>query len=309
MADGKSGTSTTETPVLGAGNAAEATRLGEQNTLATPSRGTSSSSSRGTSLSITPKPTAYSQLDAEFMKLFGYRATAAQKAAYHKALNAQEKLYASTSRGGSRGSTAEDATGNTISSSSSSDFNTNYAFDTGLFLQEFVVNYASSEINAGRPLGGIVGQNYATASQYAADMGISTNPTSLLKDTIAVATGKGDLVSLQNSYRDRAAIKFSAYADLIKSNPGKSLRDLTIDQLDTVSQMLDINVNNLSFDDPTINKILGAVNKEGKGYIMNNAEIQAFVRKNDERFQFGTMAKKEAANLANSFVRSFGFGA
>lgn len=290
----------TEVPI---NNAAEATRKGEIPALVPSAKSTSSSSSRNTS--ITPKVTAYSQLDAEFMKLFGYRATATQKAMYHKALNALEKQFAT--RGGGRGGTTTDATGNSVESSSSS--TTNYAFDTGLFLREFVINYASSEIKAGRPLGGIVGQNYSTAAQYAADMGISTNPASLLKDTIAVVTGKGDLVSLQNSYRDRAAIKFSAYSDLIKNNPGKSLRDLTIDQLDTVSQMLDININNLSFNDPTVNKILGAVNKEGKGYIMNNAEIQAFVRKNDERFQYSTLAKTEAANLGNSFVKSFGFGA
>lgn len=294
---------------FGGGNAADATRGGLLDTTGTPTTSRSSSSSRSTSLTITPKPTANAQLDSEFMKLFGYRATAAQKAAYYKALNKMEKAYATRSKGGGGGTTTYDAQGNSISSSGSRDASTNYAFDTGLFLQEFVVNYASAEIKAGRTLGGIVGQNYATAAQYAADMGISTNPASLLKDTIDVAKGKKDLVKLQNDYRDRASIKWSAYADLIKNNPGKSLRDLTQDQLDTVSQMLDININNLSFDDTTVNKILSATNKDGKGYIMNNAEIQSFVRKNDARFQFGSMAHKEAANLANSFASSFGFGA
>jgi hypothetical protein len=293
---------------LGGGNAADITRGGLMDLEVKPTSSTRSSSSSGRSTTITPKITAYAQLDSEFMKLFGYRASAAQKAAYYKALNSQEKQFATRSRGSDSGGTRYDAEGNSVSYGSGSDSSTNYAFDTGLFLQEFVVNYASNEVKAGRALGGIVGQNYATAAQYAADMGISTNPAALIKDTISIATGKSDMVSLQNSYRDRAAIKWSAYADLIKNNPGKSLRDLTIDQLDTVSEMLDINVNNLSFSDPTINKILSARNKDGKGYIMNNAEIQSFVRKNDSRFQYGRMAQKEAVNLANSFASSFGFG-
>lgn len=292
---------------IGGGNAADATRG-----TFTPSSGnttthTSGSRSRSKSLTITPRETAYSQIDSEFLKLFGHRASPAIKKAYYKALNAREKKYAtrSGSRGG--GTTTYDSSGNSSSYSSDVSKSTNYAFDAGLFLQDFVVGYADSELKAGRPLGGVVGQNMASLAQYAADMGISTNTTSLLKDTIAVAKGGADLAAIQNSYRDRAAIKFSAYADLIKSNPGKSLRDLTIDQLDTVAKMIDVNVNNLSFDDSTVNKILSAT-KDGKGYIMNNAEIQSFVRKNDARFQYGTMAHAEATNLANSFASSFGFG-
>lgn len=289
-------------------NAAEATREGVVTGSTSGSRHTSRGRSRSKNVTITPKTTAYSQLDAAFMKLFGYRASKEQKAAYYKALHAQEKKFATRSRSSSGGTTTYDETGSSTSTSSDTSTSTNYAFDPGLFLNDFIVQYATSEIQAGRPLGGLVGQNYAAAAQYASDMGISTNSSSLIKDTIALTQGKTDLTQLQNDYRDRAAIKYSAYADLIKNNPGKSLRDLTQDQLDTIAQMTDTNVNNLSFDDVTVNKVLSAT-KDGKGYIMNNAEVMDFVRKNDARFKYSKMAHTEAANLASSFARSFGFGA
>lgn len=264
-----------------------------------------SSSSRSTSLSITPKETAYSQIDQEFLKLFGRRASTEVKRAYYNSLNSYEKKYATRSRSGGSSGTTYDATGNSISSSSDRSSSTNFAFDAGLFLQDFVLKYAQSEIVSGKQLGGLAGQNYATTAQYAADMGVSTNPQSLLKDTMDLISGSTDLVKLQNSYRERAAIKYSAYADLIKNNPGKSLRDLTIDQLDTVSKLIDVNVNNLSFDDTIVNKILSS-SKDGKGYIMNNSEIAEFVRKNDQRFQYGTVAHTEAAQLGASFSSAFG---
>lgn len=296
--------------VLGGGNAADKIRLGPDGLpVVANGKNTSSGSSSNRGLSITPKTTAYSQIDSEFIKLFGHRASEKQKAEYFRALNRQEKEFATISGGRSGGQTTYDAAGNATSVSTDSGSSTNYAFDPSLFLQDYVIAYASSEIKAGKPLGGVVGQNYATVAQYASDMGISTNPSSLLKDTINVATGKTDIVSLQNSYRDRAAIKWAPYADLIKNNPSKSLRDLTQDQLDTVAQMLDLNINDLSFNDSTVNKILSATNKDGKGYIMNNAEIQSFVRKNDSRFPYSTVAHKEAVDLANSFASSFGFGA
>jgi hypothetical protein len=254
------------------------------------------------------RQTAYSQIDSEFIKLFGYRAPKEVKAAYYKALHQNEKAFATRSGGRGGGTTTYDAEGNSVSSSGDVSKSTNYAFDTGLFLQEFAVKYAESEIKAGRTLGGVVGQNYATAAQYAADMGISTNPASLLKDTVAVTKGKTDITKLQNEYRNRATIKYSAYADLINSNPNKSLRDLTQDQLDTIAQMTDMNINDLSFNDTTVNKVLSAT-KDGKGYIMNNSEIMDYVRKNDGRFQFSKMAHAEANNLAKSFASAFGFGA
>jgi hypothetical protein len=294
------------TPV-GGGNAAEATRNANGVQITPGSKHTSGGSSRSRSASITPKTTAYSQLDAEFIKLFGYRASKEQKAQYYNALHKQEKMFATRSKSRSGGVTSYDGSGNSTSTSSDVSSSTNYLFDTGLFLQDFVIKFASDEIKAGKTLGGMVGQNYAAASQYASDMGISTNPDSLLKDTINLVQGKTDLTKLQNDYRDRASIKYSAFSDLIKANPNKSLRDLAQDQLDTIAQMTDTNINDLSFNDTTVNKVLSA-SKDGKGYIMNNSEVMDFVRKNDARFQYSKMAHTEAANLAQSFAKSFGFG-
>jgi len=273
-----------------------------------PAFGTSNShrskdSNSGSSFSITPKETAYSQLDQTMIKLFGRRATAEEKSTYYKSLNIAEKHYASVSSSTSRSreNKAGDATISTGTSTS-----TNYNFDSNSFLFEFTANLASNYVKEGKPLGGIAGQTYDNLKSYATSMGLSDDDKTIIKNTLKVMKGTTDETALKTEYRKRAISLYGGLAESLKGDPTLTVREAASDYINIMSNMLDINTNNISLHDPTLSKALNA-NKDGKPYTMNLNEFSSYLR-DDSRFQFSTTAHEEARTLASSFAQAFGFG-
>jgi len=262
----------------------------------------SGSRSSSTGLSITPKESAYSQIDREMIALFGRRATAKEKAAFFKSLNTAERHYASVSSSSSTGKVK--TTGDESSSSTSS--STDYAFDRDSFLFEFTANLASNYIKEGKPLGGKAADTYNNLKTYAAAMGVSDDYKTILKNTIKVIKGSSDENALKNDYRKRAISLYGGLADSLTRDPSLTVKEAASDYINIMSNMLDINSNSISLHDPTLSKSLNAT-KDGKPYKMNLNEFTSELR-NDSRFQFSTMAHQEARDLAGSFAQAFGFG-
>lgn len=258
----------------------------------------SSSRSSQTSFSITPKENAYSELDQQMIALFGRRATLKEKSAYYRGLNAAEKHYATRSG---------DTSTSTSTGSTSSGTTTNYLFNKDDFLFEFTANLADTYIKAGKPLGGKAGQVYQDFKSYAASMGVSDDDKTALKNTIKVIRGKADSISIKDNMRKRAISLYGGLADALQRDPTLTVKEAAGDYINIMSNMLDINSNNISLHDPTLSKALNAQKKNGKPYAMNLSEFTSMLR-GDARFQYSTMAHTEAANLANSFAKAFGFG-
>jgi len=271
---------------------------GNSNTTSTKSKNVSSSSG----VSITPKETAYSELDQNMIALFGRRATAAEKATYYRALNVAEKHYATTGSSLTKGkgySSGSDTSTRTESS-------TNYNFDKNSFIFEFTTNLASNYIKAGKTLGGKAGQTYDNLKSYAAAMGVSDDDKTILKNTLKVIKGYSDETALKTDYRKRAISLYGGLADSLQRDPTLTVKEAASDYINIMSNMLDINSNNISLHDPTLSKALNA-SKDGKPYAMNLNEFSSTLR-DDSRFQFSTMAHEEARTLASSFASAFGFG-
>ena len=303
-----------------ANNAAIATQSG---TVAGGTAGTtssftssSSSSSRGKSFNITPKESAFTQLDQQMIAMFGRRATAKEKNAFYKALNKAEKKYASTSSsksgGGGRSTSGVDAAGNTVGSSSDSSSSrsksTSFAFDNNAFLYEFTVGLAKQYIQEGQEIGGIAGQTINNLKTYAADMGITLTDGSAIGTSLDIIMGKTDENAQKESFRKRAISLYGGLAERLTQDPTLTVRDAASDYIETMATMLDINPRNISLTDNTLAKALTATTKEGKPYTKTINEFRADLR-GDTRFQYSTMAQQEAKNLGSSFAKAFGFGA
>lgn len=252
--------------------------------------------------SITPKETAANQLNSTLMGLLGRRATAKEISLYLSGLNSLEKTYASrsSSYGKSGVSTA------TANTSTGSDTSTNYLFNASDFLVTYVESIANKTIKAGKPLGGTAGASYNTLMKYAGDMGLST--ADVLTNTIKIAKGDVDLISIQGGMRKRAITLYGSFADQFKADPTLTLRDASQDYMNTMSELLDLPVNSIKLNDPTLSKALQAVDGNGKPRMMTTNEFSNLLR-DDNRFQYSSTAHKEATDMASSFASAMGFGA
>lgn len=275
----------------------------------------SSSKSSGKSYSLTPRESADSQLDQQMQKLFGRRATAREKSAYFKALNAAEKKYASVSKGmgSDKGGTTSttDAKGNTkggsTSAGTSSSLSTSYTFDQASFLYEYSVGLATSYIQQGKPLGGDAANALNSIKTYASDMGVVLSDKSAISETLNIILGKKDDAIVKDEYRKRAIAMYGGLSGRLIENPALTVREAAADYIETMSTMLDIGTKNITLFDNTLSKALTAT-KDGKPYTKTLNEFRADLR-SDNRFQYSTMAQQEAKNLGSSFAKAFGFGA
>lgn len=279
------------------------------------STSSSGSSNKSKSFSITPRETAYSQLDQMIFNLFGRRATKQEKANYYKKLNAAEKKYASRggskSGGGSSTTTTTDATGETTSSTSSGDSSssksTDFAFDKTSFLFEYSVGLAKSYIKKGVALGGQAGRDFQDLQEYSRNMGLTFSQDSLLGKTINSIIMKKDIVAMKQEMKDQAAALYPAFSDYLKSNKDKTIRDAVDQYVEVASQMLDVLPTKIDLNDKAMQKLLNAQTKEGKPYLKNKVEFMNDLR-DDSRFQFGSYARSEANDLASGLAKAMGFG-
>ena len=262
----------------------------------------------GKSFQITPKETAYSTLDQDMMAMFGRRATASEKSAYFSALNKLEKTYYTASSGKTtRGSTgATNKKGQTLGGGGQTSTSTNYLFDPNAFRFEYVSNLAATYVQQGKPLGGKAGQVYNDLTSYANSMGVHETPQSIMKSVVQTIQGKTDATAISNNYRTRAISLYGGIADRLQKDPSLTVKDVAQDYINTLSNMLDLPANTIDLKDPMIQSALNSV-KDGKPYAMNLSEFQTLVR-SDSRFQYSSMAHKEANDLASSFANAFGYG-
>lgn len=254
--------------------------------------------SKNVNISVTPKETAYTQLDRDMIATFGRRATAKEKSAYFKALNAAEKKYSTRSKGRQVGGPG---------GSRSSDKTNTYQFDATAFRYEFVVGLASAYVKSGQELGGLAGETIADFKAYAADMGIALNDATAVSDALKTIKGEGDAASIKQSYRDRAISMYGSLADQLKADPKLTVRTAAADYIDVMATMLDLNPATITLSDNTLQKALNS-SKDNKPYKKNRSEFMMDLR-GDTRFATSTFAKQEARNLASSLGKAFGFGA
>lgn len=230
--------------------------------------------------SITPRDSAYSQLDQEMIKLFGRRATGAEKTEFYRQLNKVEKQYASRGSGST---------------------STDYLFDKGAFLNEYVVSLAQGQLQVGKQLGGTSGATFRNIKSYADQMGIPMSDESALSTALQITKGEKDETTVMEDFRQRAIGLYAGLADRLNSNPDLTVRDAASDYIELMGKYLDINPKNVSLFDSTLTKAIN-FSRDGKPATKSMSEFISDLR-GDERFQYGTMAHTEARNLGSSIAK------
>jgi hypothetical protein len=233
-----------------------------------------------TNISITPRESAYTQLDQEMMKLFGRRATQAEKSEFYRQLNKLEKQY--STRGGAGGSTG-------------------YQFDKGAFIYEYTTNLAKGELQAGKQLGGTSGQLFRNIKSYADNMGIPMSDDSVLGTVLKIVNGEKDETTVMEDFRQRSISLYAGLADRLNANPELTVREAASDYIELMGKYFDMNPNNVSLFDSTLTKAINFT-RDGKPATKTMSEFIADLR-SDDRFQYGTMAHEEARNLGSSIAR------
>ena len=233
-----------------------------------------------TSVTITPRESANAQLDQEMMRLFGRRATQAEKSDFYRQLNKLEKQYATRGGGG---------------------YSTNYQFDKGAFINEYVRGVAGGQLQAGKELGGQSGQLFRNIKSYADNMGIPMSDDSVLGTVLKIVNGEKDETTIMEDFRKRAISLYAGLADRLNADPELTVREAAGDYIEMMSKYFDVNPNNISLFDTTLTKAINFT-RDGKPATKTMSEFIADLR-SDDRFQYGTMAHEEARNLGSSIAR------
>jgi len=240
-------------------------------------------------------PTTYNKaaadalIEKELLDALGFMPNAKIKSEFLKGVNAFLKAYG----GGSSSRTT--AAGTTSSSVQGADVDT--------YVKQFVAEVVKDSLKANPNVkfGGKVGDTVSILNKYSADMGIFKTPSEIAKNSIDVLAGKARQEDLLTKYRKDAQALYANFAPRLAEDASLTVRDLANPYIQMMADTFEDVADNIKLTDDTIQK---AIN-DAKG-IMNLGEFRKMLR-NDSRYGKTSAAKREAADLGISMIRSMGF--
>jgi hypothetical protein len=151
-------------------------------------------------------------------------------------------------------------------------------------------------------LEGDAGAYQDTLLKYADDMGLikgRREVNSYVKEIIGNNRSVDDVAA---DMRKQAAVLYSNFADRLNADPKLTVRDLVNPYLQVMADTLEIDPNTVKLTDSTIQNAISGTK------LRSLSDFQKDMRA-DSRFATTKVAKREAVDLAQSLLRSFGFGA
>jgi hypothetical protein len=235
------------------------------------------------------KTAADALIEKELLDALGIEATTKIKAEFFKGVNAFLKAYGSSSS-----SKSTDA-GTTSSSVQGADVDT--------YIKQFVAEVVKDSLKANPSIkfGGRVGDTVSILNKYSADMGIFKSAKEISNNAIDVAAGRTRQEDLLTKYRKDAQALYANFAPRLAEDASLTVRDLANPYIQMMADTFEDVSDNIKLTDDTIQK---AIN-DSKG-IMNLGEFRKMLR-NDSRYGKTSAAKREAADLGMSMIRSMGF--
>lgn len=235
------------------------------------------------------KAAADALIEKELLDALGFTPNAKIKSEFLKGVNAFLKAY------GSRSSTRSGASGSTSTSVQGADVDT--------YVKQFVAEVVKDSLKANPNIkfGGRVGDTVAILNKYSADMGIFKTPSEIARNSIDVLAGKARQEDLLTKYRKDAQALYANFAPRLAEDASLTVRDLANPYIQMMADTFEDVSDNIKLTDDTIQK---AIN-DSKG-IMNLGEFRKMLR-NDSRYGKTSAAKREAADLGTSMIRSMGF--
>lgn len=119
----------------------------------------------------------------------------------------------------------------------------------------------------------------------------------------SVASGLSGVDYWENQIREQGASTFPVFAEQIRM--GMNIADIASPYIRTMAETLDLNVNSIQLDDPTIMGALTNYNEQGKPYAMNLGDFKRKLRDRPE-WMDTDQAQNDITSITSSVMKMFG---
>lgn len=170
-------------------------------------------------------------------------------------------------------------------------------------IQNTVAQYVN-EMKGSVHFAGQAGMDEQEIRKSLADNGIKMSQDSIQNWVKSIARGDRTVDDAKTWVRSQAELAFPAYKDQIKS--GMSVRDVAASYTQSMSDILEINADNIKVDDKMIRQALTWRGQDGKPAPLSQTDFEVMVRK-DPRWRKTDNARSSAAELTQQVLKDFGF--
>jgi len=179
--------------------------------------------------------------------------------------------------------------------------------DPSIFLEERIKTQLASgkvEINELSIPEGPSGKYFVAVKNLAYDNGIKLSDNDALSYANNIVAGRVDENTVYNTIRESAASAFPSLADKIKA--GLDLKTLASPYIQSMSDILEIPDTAIDLFDPQIRSAMAYTLPDGKVGTKSIYDFEKELRK-DDRWQYTNKAREQAASVATTVLRDFGF--
>lgn len=179
--------------------------------------------------------------------------------------------------------------------------------DPTIFLEEKIKAQLASgvqEINTLNIPEGPSGKFFVQIKNLAFDNGIKLSDRDATAYANKIVAGQVDENTVYSTIRESAASAFPALADKIKA--GLDLKNLASPYIQSMSDILEIPDTAIDLFDPQIRSAMAFTLPDGKVGTKSIYDFEKQLRK-DDRWQYTNKAREQAASVATTVLRDFGF--
>jgi hypothetical protein len=179
--------------------------------------------------------------------------------------------------------------------------------DPAIFLDDKIKNQLATGIQETNVLAipeGPSGKYYVALKNLAADNGVMLSDTAALSYSNKIVAGVIDENTAFNTIRESAANAFPSLADKIKA--GIDVKNLADPYIQSMSNILEVPDTAIDLFDPKIRNAMAFTLPDGKVGTKSIYEFEKELRK-DPRWQYTNKAREQAASVATTVLRDFGF--
>ena len=179
--------------------------------------------------------------------------------------------------------------------------------DPSIFLEEKIKTQLASgmqEINTLNIPEGPSGKYFVGIKNLAASNGLMLSDSAATAYANGIVSGRMDENTVYNTLRESAANAFPSYADKIKA--GIDLKTLADPYIQSMSNILEVPDTGIDLFDPKIRSALSFTLPDGKVGSKSIYDFEKELRQ-DPRWQYTNNARQQAASVATTVLKDFGF--
>jgi hypothetical protein len=179
--------------------------------------------------------------------------------------------------------------------------------DPSIFLENTIkaqLATGKQEINKLAIPEGPSGKYFVAVKNLAYDNGIKLSDNDALSYANKIVAGQVDENTIYNTIRESAASAFPSLAEKIKA--GLDLKTLASPYIQSMSDILEIPDTAIDLFDPQIRSAMAYTLPDGKVGTKSIYDFERQLRK-DDRWQYTNKAREQAASVATTVLRDFGF--